>query len=199
VEPADKPLSPEMVRANRVKFIFIVALFVLPISLAMYLHFSGWRPGSTMNHGSLVQPARPAPEMRLQAIGSPGGGKSVFDGKWNLVVVSPGNCNEACLNNLYSIRQIHIGQGKHQQRVRRILIVGDKADRLDGILTSYPELTVDTLEEWLSFGDTAVPLDSNRVYMVDPLGNYMMYYAPGFEAAGIRRDLARLLRVSRIG
>ena len=44
------------------------------------------------------------------------------------------------------------------------------------------------------------PLDDpDRIYVVDPLGNLMMSYPAGADPNGIRKDLARLLRVSRIG
>jgi hypothetical protein len=44
------------------------------------------------------------------------------------------------------------------------------------------------------------PLDNlNRIYVVDPLGNFMMSYPADADPNGIRKDLARLLRASRIG
>jgi hypothetical protein len=38
-----------------------------------------------------------------------------------------------------------------------------------------------------------------QVFLVDPLGNLMMQYAPDTEMAAIRKDLARLLNLSGIG
>jgi hypothetical protein len=44
------------------------------------------------------------------------------------------------------------------------------------------------------------PLDNlNRVYLVDPLGNFMMSYPADADPTGMRKDLARLLRISQIG
>jgi hypothetical protein len=37
------------------------------------------------------------------------------------------------------------------------------------------------------------------VYLVDPLGNLMMFYADGVKPKGMLDDLKRLLRLSSIG
>jgi hypothetical protein len=37
------------------------------------------------------------------------------------------------------------------------------------------------------------------VYVVDPLGNFMMSYAANAEARGMLKDLKRLLKISQIG
>jgi hypothetical protein len=34
---------------------------------------------------------------------------------------------------------------------------------------------------------------------MDPLGNLMMKYAPGFDPYKVRNDLSKLLRISQIG
>jgi hypothetical protein len=41
--------------------------------------------------------------------------------------------------------------------------------------------------------------DAQRVHMIDPIGNYMMYYEPGTEGIGFMEDLKFLLKVSQIG
>ncbi len=43
------------------------------------------------------------------------------------------------------------------------------------------------------------PLHAARVYLVDPNGNLMMYYAPGAKPKDMLEDLQRLLQLSYIG
>jgi hypothetical protein len=43
------------------------------------------------------------------------------------------------------------------------------------------------------------PLDARRIYMVDPLGNLMMSYAPGTDPRSIYQDIKKLLKLSHIG
>ena len=40
---------------------------------------------------------------------------------------------------------------------------------------------------------------AERVYIVDPLGNLMMYYLPDADAGGMLKDLQKLLKYSKIG
>ncbi len=37
------------------------------------------------------------------------------------------------------------------------------------------------------------------IYLIDPLGNLMMSYAPGAKPKGMLEDMKRLLRLSQIG
>ena len=40
---------------------------------------------------------------------------------------------------------------------------------------------------------------ADRVYLIDPLGNLMMSYAPDANPKGMLEDLKRLLRLSHVG
>jgi hypothetical protein len=44
-----------------------------------------------------------------------------------------------------------------------------------------------------------LPFAESRVYLIDPLGNLMMSYAPDAKAKGMLEDMKRLLRLSSIG
>jgi cytochrome oxidase Cu insertion factor (SCO1/SenC/PrrC family) len=41
--------------------------------------------------------------------------------------------------------------------------------------------------------------EADRVYLVDPLGNLMMYYRPGADPRDIVQDLEKLLKYSHVG
>jgi cytochrome oxidase Cu insertion factor (SCO1/SenC/PrrC family) len=40
---------------------------------------------------------------------------------------------------------------------------------------------------------------AERVYIIDPLGNLMMYYPPDADPSGMLKDLKKLLKYSKIG
>ena len=42
-------------------------------------------------------------------------------------------------------------------------------------------------------------VNSHRIYLIDPLGNAMMFYAPAVKSKGVLEDLKRLLSLSSIG
>ena len=49
------------------------------------------------------------------------------------------------------------------------------------------------------FLDVLPQADAESLYLVDPLGNWMMVYPGAAEYKGILKDIKRLLRVSQIG
>ncbi|MDX5151920.1 MAG: hypothetical protein R3188_05540 [Acidiferrobacterales bacterium] len=199
--------DPVVARRNRRIFVGLVILFATPFVIAIYMYKSGWRPATTMNHGTLVQPPRPAPEFKLSIRAGGHFDQHGLEKLWNYVVVTVGACDQACLKNLHAIRQIQIAQGKNQHRIRRILIHTGNDAGLKKIAESYPKLVIleadsgafSTLRTWFTIKDQAGKFDGSRVYLVDPLGNYMMYYLPGYDPTGMRKDMARLLKVSHIG
>jgi len=199
--------DPVIARRNRKIFIALVILFATPFAIAMYMYKSGWRPASTMNHGTLVQPPRPAPAFKMAIRAGGHFDQHGMEGLWSYVVAVDGACNETCLKNLFATRQIQVAQGKNQRRIRRILIHSGSDAGLKKIAASYPELVMleadsrafSTLREWFAVKDQVGNLDGSRVYLVDPLGNYMMYYLPGYDPTGMRKDMVRLLKVSHIG
>jgi hypothetical protein len=52
--------------------------------------------------------------------------------------------------------------------------------------------------EFVSSQGTALDV-SGRVYLIDPIGNLVLSYAPDADPTGMRKDLARLLRLSQVG
>lgn len=109
------------------------------------------------------------------------------------------------MKNLYYMRQVHAAQGKEVDRLQRIFIVTDAAATtpLKTRLTDYPGMYIwkagnNVLPELAkSFGVNAGQLAENQgIYLVDPLGNLMMHYAPGADPAGMRKDIGRLLKYS---
>jgi hypothetical protein len=47
--------------------------------------------------------------------------------------------------------------------------------------------------------DETPAVGAERVYIVDPLGNLMMYYQPDADARGMLQDLQKLLKYSKVG
>ena len=207
MEENNQQLDAEAIRKNKIKFLFIVALFVFPIATALYLNLTGWRPGSTINHGTLVQPVRPAPSMVFRSPSKEKFTQKILEKKWNIVVATNGPCDKNCQSNLASMRQIHIGQGKYEHRIRRILINSGQDAGVNHLKKTNPKLIILKVDQanekvflnWVTTKDQKSKLMGVRVFLIDPRGNYLMYYPEGSDPAKMRKDLSRLLRVSRIG
>lgn len=191
--------------------VVLLVLFALPFSLSWFLfNFTGFGRGEDgASHGELIVPPRLLPDMTLIDPGGAAGGPERLYGKWNLVYLLDGECDQDCEQNLYRMRQLRLAMGKHGHRVQRVMInYGPEPVKLDGrLLQEYrgqylaEAAVTDELNSpaifALSEGDR--PLSAHRIYVVDPRGYLMMSYAPGTDPAGIIEDLTRLLRYSGIG
>jgi cytochrome oxidase Cu insertion factor (SCO1/SenC/PrrC family) len=194
---------------GRRQLLLVAGLFLLPVLAAYVLFGLGWRPEKTGNHGELVSPARPVGEAALMTLAGGPFRFSQLQGKWTLVYFGPAECRQPCADNLYKMRQAVRAQGKEAERVQQVFIVTPRRglEGLASTLKEYPDVQVLTgaaaeikkLSAPFSL-PAGTPLDGlDRIYLVDPLGNFILSYPAQADATGLRKDLARLLRVSRVG
>jgi hypothetical protein len=119
-----------------------------------------------------------------------------------LVSVSGGTCNAACQKHLYLQRQLRESVGKDKDRVDWVWLVDDAASvpaELTPALQKATVLRVDAaaLAGWLAPAEGQQIAD--HLYVVDPMGNWMMRFPAAMDASGAakaKRDLERLLRAS---
>ena len=92
--------------------------------------------------------------------------------------------------------------GKDRERVLRVWLIPDAAPLPTTVIREYDGtamLRADPAEiaSWLNANGT--PDYAERIYMVDPLGNLMMQFPKDADPNKTKRDVAKLLRASRIG
>ena len=189
--------SPALIRRSRLKLLGMFAVGGVPVLLAMLMYFGqiGVPTGRT-NHGELVLPP-------LDAAGLVGIDTSLeTEDPWTLLTVSRGACDERCRENLYKIQQVNIALGRDADRVRHMLLVAANEPLEPDVQADYPGLQVrevspDLVEQ--VFARRVGTTDGYEIYIVDPLGNLMMRYAPEQSGNDLLDDLKKLLRVSKIG
>lgn len=192
---------------GRRNFVLITLLFLAPVVLGTILYFSGWRPqGRALHHGELVQPAKPLSDITLRKTDGSEFRLSALRGSWTLITFSRLPCNAACQNNLYKMQQVRLTQGKDAGRVQRVFIAASGGGDPAALATQYVGMHIFTgtpaelqkaAQEFA--GDEKSFNESERVYLVDPLGNLVLRYGADADPSGMRKDLARLLRLSQIG
>lgn len=184
---------------SRATLVLIFALFVSPLVVAWLLNFTGdFKPAATVNTGTLVQPVRPVGTPALVDVAGAALDKGYFKGKWTFVFRLAGECDELCRKTLYVLRQVRLAQGKNIDRVQRLLLTDASApeDWAGEVAGHYPGLT---LARPAMAADAAPFAPAGKIFLVDPLGNLMMEYAPDADPRGMIKDLERLLRVSYVG
>lgn len=200
-----------MILRKQAVLIILFAVFALPPLLSWYLfnYTDLGTGGNATGHGTLIAPPRPLPDWPLIDPADGNGTQHPLRGKWTLVYPLNGECREACLRNLYKMRQLRLATGKHAGRVQRALLLtgGASVAPATAQLLEYPGLMLlspedmdgEALRSLFRLTDDDQPFAQERLYLVDPLGNLMMCYSGTAEPGGIIEDLTRLLKYSRSG
>ena len=182
-------------RWSRTKLVIIISMSFGPILAAyiVFYNFPGLAPTSRTNEGTLINPP-------VQ------GGEIVStNNKWTLIVVVESECNEVCEEVLHLSRQIHISLGKNSPRVQRVIVTsGSVSETLLAYLknkhgnTEIVDIKGSEFAEQLQKVISTTELQST-VFLMDPIGNVMMYYPPEKSGKPMLKDLKLLLKLSNIG
>jgi cytochrome oxidase Cu insertion factor (SCO1/SenC/PrrC family) len=176
----------------------IIALAAAPVA-ASYLVYFFWAPARTVNYGELIKP-RPLPDPQLALADGTAFRLSQLRGKWVLVSLDSGRCDERCEKKLLYMRQLRLTQGKDMERVERAwLLLDDVTPRPDAAARYAGTWLVRAAGAGLPHAFPAPAAATDHIYVVDPLGNLMMRFPPDPEPARMIKDLSRLLKASRIG
>lgn len=211
----DRALLPrETIFMKKRSFITLFLIFlviIVPIILAwMMIKYAHHHEFKKSNHGVLISPPSP----NLQAINfydlkhhDKFSGERLM-GKWWIAYVSPEKCFQECQENLYNLRQLQIALGKDSTRVGRIFVTqpGCPSAFCESYLTEYyPEMqriafeSADFNKLFLKSTLSTTSETLGQIYIIDPLGNVILYYDPDTEPKNILSDLKRLLKVSKVG
>ena len=200
-------------RRQRRILIGVALMFFAPLALSFYLYYGkSWHPGGRVNAGELIDPARPLPALALPLAVPPappaaGGAQTnpqFLKGKWTFLYVQHGRCDDECRRHLYDTRQVRLALDREMNRVQRVFIGDGDCCDLKELLAAHPDLIAvrqsaadDSLLALLP--ERSGALNSHRIYLIDPLGNLMMFYAADARPKGMLEDMKRLLRLSSIG
>jgi hypothetical protein len=197
-EPAARPAR---FSHARLKLVAVLLVCASPV-IASYLAYYVMPPIGRTNFGSLVEPQRPVPELRLVGIdGKPARFASLL-GQWVLLQVDSGACDRPCADKLYALRQQRTMTGKDRDRIDRVWLVTDGTAPSPELLRDY-EGTVVLRADPAELA-ALLPVEPGRrvedyLYVVDPMGNLMMRFPADGEPSKIRKDISRLLKASRVG
>ena len=185
-------------KSGRLQFLLIAAVFFGPLVFATWLYFEGdvLRPTTSTNHGALLEP--------ILNLGDAAPGSPIHEhneGHWLLVYSNDAPCTDGCRAALYTSRQSRLMLGSDMNRVRRVFLHGDSppdtlfiASEHKGLITLEDKKLHDVLAD-----KTPTELPAGGYYLIDPIGNLVLYFDPEIDPRDMVDDIKRLLKLSRIG
>jgi len=179
-------------RKGRLQLIALILLAVVPILLASSMYkWRFWVPESRNYHGELLGDGRTLADL---------GVSGDIPQTWLLLVSAPDDCLEDCRKLIYLARQIHIALGREAARAHHALATSQALplDYGQQLAREYPQLGRFNLqpERYLTI---ATDHKTPQLWIIDPLGNLVLRYAPGSNGKQILKDLQLLLKLSKIG
>jgi len=199
------------IRKNKRTMVLLFLMFVAPILLAVFIFNTNDADSyKTKNRGNLVRPALELKNMELQFVESNKPYKLVEqEHQWLMVFIGAGECDDKCKRQLVIMRQTRLAQGGEFTRVNRLYLMLDKQNDqfMKEVKEFHPGLAIlngskvqmANVVSQFTLADKVNVGTSNRIYIVDPIGNLMMYYEFDASASDIAKDLTRLLKASQMG
>jgi hypothetical protein len=195
---ADATDAVAMTRSGRWKMLLLLLVSASPV-IASYLAYYVVRPDGRRNYGELIDPQRPLPALTgIDASGNEMPLAALKD-QWLLISVGDSACGEICQQHLYLQHQLRETLGKDKDRLDWVWLRTGSRDLSEPLRQATATATVlhvdaAALATWL------VPATGQRLedhlYVVDPIGNWMMRFPAQADPKQVKRDLDRLLRAS---
>jgi hypothetical protein len=193
--------DPRRRMSGRWKMLAVMLVCAAPV-IASYLTYYVIRPQGRSVFGELIQPPRPVPDQVVMGMDGQPQNLQSLKGQWLLISTAGGACDAACEKHLYLQRQLRESLGREKDRLDWVWLVSDAAPVREALMPAVKGATVLRVGElqisqWLSPG--VGHLLADHLYVVDPMGNWMLRFPAQLDVAGAakaKRDIERLLRAS---
>lgn len=195
--------AAQTTRGRRTMWLILVAC-ALPV-VASYLTYFWIRPQARANYATLIEPQRPLPDvvaLPAQDLDGHTVPLTTLKGQWLLLVVGPANCEKACEQRLFMQRQLREMAGAESGRIDKVWLVDTPGPIAPGVAQAIAQAPAvatyrverDALARWLE-PERGHAIE-DHLYVVDPLGNWMMRAPANADPVKLKKDLARLLQAS---
>ena len=171
------------------KMILLVALVCAAPFVSAWVAYYFIKPQGGVSYGQLLE-TRPLAPLVLSAADA-----EKWGGKWRLVTDIVDECAVECRETLHATRQARTMLGRERERLVRVVISAKALD--PALLAEHPDLIVFSAP--VTLPDAWQALLKRGVFLVDPLGNQVIFWPKNPDIKKLNQDLARLLRASRIG
>jgi len=194
--------STEQPKRSNLALWVLVSSFFIPAILAYGYFYYGDRP-TVKSNGVLIIPIVDIHTLNITNESGKALSEEELTPNWRMVYFAGSNCDKKCQNSLYNMRQNNIAMGKYQDRVSHAIIHLAEPDKEFSELIAKEHSAaahVYAKSEHIR-ALSKLEKDENNMrstYLIDPLGNIMMFFPENLEPKLIRKDINKLLKVSRL-
>lgn len=182
--------DPVVRRRNRIMLVVLAALFLLPFVAATLLHVIGWTPQDTRNRGQLLEPPVSLADLDLRHADGAEYQWAAQERRWQVAVLPPADCATVCVELIAGLDKVWRLQGRRADRLQ-VLWFGPVPSEAVTFRTFVPmQPNSDLTARMPGLASEGAP----TVYLYDPAGFLVMRYAPDFDLADLRADIAQLLK-----
>lgn len=207
---------------NKLKLTAMLLLIAVPLTLATVAFYRNVDTGNYKSNskGTLVVPVVDITELQLK---DAEGNKAYLgfeeltanvtpkDYKprpWQLLYFGSDSCDNACQERLHFLRQLHQRLAAESSRVERAYVLTGAAtvsEETKAFMSQQvPDMRViygqtEVLQSVLMRTSSQDPLGNHYIYVMDPVGNVMMFFTPENGPDDILADLKKLLKSSSLG
>jgi len=173
------------------EFWMLLAMFILPIAFGTLFFYANpnYFSESTVNYGELVRPVIATEEGDIEIDGG-----ASLQGVWTMVYVSS-RCDDVCEKAVVDMKTIRTLMNADMRRIQRMIIIeNNSTPTVNDEALIKAKITSEKLTKSLK------KYAENAIYLIDPIGNIMLYYEPqNIDIRLVIKDLKRLFKYSRIG
>ncbi len=190
VSDTSRAAMPGSQTRSRLTLILLFALFFAPVAISLLLQtpMFHYNAPATKNLGTMISPVQPV----LDGPARQAGLQTNAAAPWTLLLVPGEQATSA--ETLKLLETIREAQGRHIDRVRLEVIETAPIDAgaTWRVKTFKPEALAE-LRQQLGLPETG------GVVILDPFRNAMLRHDGSFDGSKLRKDLARILRISQAG
>ena len=173
------------------EFWMLLAMFILPIAFGTLFFYANpnYFSESTVNYGELIRPVIATDKNDIEIDGD-----ASLEGIWTMVYVSS-RCDDACEKAVEDMTTIRTLMNADMRRIQRMIIIKDNSTP-----TSNDVSLIKVRATSKKLTESLKKYSENAIYLIDPIGNIMLYYEPqNIDIRLVIKDLKRLFKYSRIG
>lgn len=193
--------AQQRTRAGRLRMMLVMAACAAPV-IASYFMFYVVQPRGQA-YGELIVPTVQMPAtLSLRDMDGAAVDPASLQGQWLLTAVQGGACDSDCERLLFMQRQLREMLGKERDKVDKLLLLADEqalkpellAALTEGIAVTILRAPRAELEAWLK--PAAGQRLEDHLFLIDPMGRWMMREPAHPDPAKVKNDLNRLLKAA---